>query len=832
MRSMISLIDKLRDFNLEEYIALPKIAVLGEQSSGKSSLLESICGLNFLPRGSGVVTRRPLELRMVRSSTDIPYFVFPKDFDNKQFNNQEEVRKIIEDLTNKVAGTDKFISEEPIICSVFSQNVPDLTLIDLPGVTRNPVGNQPKNIEEITKGLVRKYCQEPNTLILCVIPANIDISTSDSLKFAQELDIDGSRTLGVLTKIDLMDDGTDARNVLLNKEIPLKHGYVAVKGRSQKDVNVGVTVSDAIKRELDYFGTHPLYSTLPTELLGTRSLIDRTSKVLYRLIQSSLPRIQDEIIERKRKAKESLEALGEDFPETEEKKLELVFRLVRCFKENFDQEISGKFAQNINTGSIKETVIFQVTKLFSELFEDYIAKDFQITKDYSDDKINTAINIYQGESIIGFYSFDSFLELINPKLELLKHPVFHLLDESKNVLETRGLEIIDNVFKKFGKIAIEVKDTFQKHLNKVKSDTRRILETLMNCEEDYIFTNDPAMLDLSGLEPLKAKSSGSIMVAELRIRIDNYFNIIIKNLRDTIPKILGQFLIKRFNEELEVVILNALNAKCYCLEVFNENKTNTSNRQKLRNELGSLSKAETLLVNEFGMGFSLKNTKSVKSAQTVGEITDEELITELESTNEEFLKFATSISNKNVSRETPNVKVTPSILEKPNQKTPEQLSNIENKEISFAPRQTQVFTSQDKSERVVNKPIEQPSNPVNTSKIQTTYTDNISGKPSIPLTQSNPSVQWPIGKTYVSNPVNNDNSQKLNNRTTQNPFQDPRIGTVPQVQKIVNDPYNLDLNIPSQGSQSRPVVGKPIVSEDTNKPKTTRTNNLFGDNFK
>ena len=79
MRSMISLVDKLRDFHLHEYISLPRIAVLGEQSAGKSSLLESICGLNFLPRGSGIVTRRPLELRMIRAPISEPYFIFPKD---------------------------------------------------------------------------------------------------------------------------------------------------------------------------------------------------------------------------------------------------------------------------------------------------------------------------------------------------------------------------------------------------------------------------------------------------------------------------------------------------------------------------------------------------------------------------------------------------------------------------------------------------------------------------------------------------------------------------------------------------------------------------------
>ena len=102
------------------------------------------------------------------------------------------------------------------MCRVYSADVPDLTLIDLPGITRNPVGDQPENIEEITKDVVRYYCDNPDTLILCVIPANIDLSNSDALKFARNLDPQGERTLGVLTKIDLMDEGTDARTTLMN----------------------------------------------------------------------------------------------------------------------------------------------------------------------------------------------------------------------------------------------------------------------------------------------------------------------------------------------------------------------------------------------------------------------------------------------------------------------------------------------------------------------------------------------------------------------------------------------------------------------------------------
>lgn len=174
--------------------------------------------------------------------------------------------------------------------------MPDLTLIDLPGLTRNSIKGQVSNIEEVIKNLVRKYCENPDTLILCVIPANNDLANSDALKFARQLDQNEERTIGVITKLDLMDEGTNAKEILLNNEIKLKYGYIGVKGRSQMDIQNKVTVKESIYKELEFFGKHPIYNSLPTELLGTRSLVDKVSSLLYKIIEKSLPRIKGEII--------------------------------------------------------------------------------------------------------------------------------------------------------------------------------------------------------------------------------------------------------------------------------------------------------------------------------------------------------------------------------------------------------------------------------------------------------------------------------------------------------------------------------------------------------
>lgn len=267
LKKFINIIDQLRDIGLDQHIQLPRIVVLGSQSSGKSSLLESIVGLDFLPRGDGLVTRRPLEMRLInvsKAQVEKPYAIF-EEIKGEKFEDFDVVREKIIYLTDKVAGDNKNIVNNPIIITIYSPSCPDLTLVDLPGITRIPLHNsgQPENIEEITKNMALSYVKEPRTIILCVIPANADLSTSDGLKMAKEIDPTGARTLGVLTKIDIMDKGTNARRILMNQEIKLTMGYVAVKLRSQEDINSKLDIKKSLENERNFFATNSIYSTLP-----------------------------------------------------------------------------------------------------------------------------------------------------------------------------------------------------------------------------------------------------------------------------------------------------------------------------------------------------------------------------------------------------------------------------------------------------------------------------------------------------------------------------------------------------------------------------------------
>ena len=232
---------------------LPRIVAIGSQSSGKSSVIESLVGKDFLPRGRDIVTRRPLVLQLYREEGERSEWA---EFSHRpgRMTDFLQVRKEIENETARIAGVNKGISSVPIYLAIHSTKVVNLTLIDLPGMTKLPVGDQPADIENQLKNLVMQFIVPKNTIILAVSPANNDLVNSDALKLAKQVDPAGIRTLGVITKIDLMDAGTNAVDILQNKaSFTLKYGFVGVVCRSQQDIMNSKPMDESLRAEGEFF---------------------------------------------------------------------------------------------------------------------------------------------------------------------------------------------------------------------------------------------------------------------------------------------------------------------------------------------------------------------------------------------------------------------------------------------------------------------------------------------------------------------------------------------------------------------------------------------------
>jgi dynamin 1-like protein len=611
LRKLINLIDQLRDCGVNEYIKLPRICSLGTQSSGKSSVLESIVGLDFLPRGDGVVTRRPLELRLCHINHGEPWAIF-EERKGVKFTDFIKVRETIEALTDEVCKTNKNIIDKPIVLNVYSQTCPDLTLVDLPGVTRVPIGDQPKNIEEITKNMARRYAEDPLTIILCVIAANSDIATSDGLMLAKEIDTSGTRTLGVLTKLDIMDAGTDARKVLMNEEIPLKLGYVGVKNRSKQDLINKLSMAETSKKEKEFFKSHPAYKNLPAGHLGTDVLINKLTKIYFRIIRENLPRIVKAINERLKTAEDELLSLGQPMPTDDAGKMSLLWNMINEYCDVFRKVLQGK-VNNRRVNFLEGEGGFKIKILYKKLLEEF-TDNYKATAGYRDEDINYALTIHEGDSIPGFPSVDAFIYLLRPQLEKLKDPIEECFQEVFQYIDFLSGKIMEKTFTRFPQAINDMTDLVSNYLIEERDKTKYLIDCVVDMELNYLFTNDYDYLnnfttfipkqnhqhnpnpqnpnEFKSEPPIDAKN---IFIKEIRNRIEAYFKLIVRNLRDSIPKIMGNFLVKEIQENMQLKLYNKLYNAREMTDLLNEPENIAERRKELNDMIKVMKNAQKII---------------------------------------------------------------------------------------------------------------------------------------------------------------------------------------------------------------------------------------------
>ena len=650
LRRLISVVDDLRDVGLQKYINLPRIVVVGTQSGGKSSVLESIVGLDFLPRGDGVVTRRPLELRLVHvpesDNTRIAdaWAVFAA-VPEKIFTDFDEVRGEINRQTDLVAGKNKGIIDDPIVLSVYSLTCPDLTVIDLPGVTRVPLKgtDQNEDIEKITKDMAMRYITDPRTIILAVLPANQDMSTSDALQLARFADPQGVRTIGVITKIDIMDPGTDASRMLLGEEIALRLGYVGVKNRGQSDIRANIRVRSALEAEKKWFSEHPKYSKLPPGFTGTDCLVQKLTRVLFRHIKSFLPEIKKEILDRKRKVGDRLAELGEGVPVEVPEQVQLMWTMITDYCEMFKNSIRGKYDRKLSaylTSHNKDLSVSggsRIRNSFNEFLADF--EDRKITAETTDDEIETAIRMHEGDSLPGFPSPDIFEFLILPHLRKIHSPCLDLVSTVAGTLEMLSQQIARAVFRRFPKLADQVLDLTANIFMREREAARAVIENVVAYETGYLFTNDvryltdhgsmqklvggqpgvPGQAGTTNLGPggqppaapqtavpqnvfdpsgaggaRKGRYSGPY-IGEIRARLDTYFELVLRNVRDAVPKAVGFFLVRQVQDKLQFELYTALNKAEALGDLLGEPPHIREERKQLTAQIAILDRANTVL---------------------------------------------------------------------------------------------------------------------------------------------------------------------------------------------------------------------------------------------
>ncbi|KAH3899799.1 probable Vacuolar protein sorting-associated protein 1 [Saccharomycodes ludwigii] len=523
--ALISTINKLQDAlaplggGSQSPIDLPQITVVGSQSSGKSSVLENIVGRDFLPRGSGIVTRRPLILQLInRRSHPNKVAATSKGDDlldldnnakkdevqgqsednkeewgeflhipNKKFYNFNEIRQEIINETNRTTGNNAGISPIPINLRIYSPYVLTLTLVDLPGLTKVPVGDQPPDIERQIKDMLLTYISKPNAIILSVNPANADLANSDGLKLAKEVDPEGTRTIGVLTKVDLMDQGTDVIDILAGRIIPLRYGYIPVINRGQKDIDSHKTIRQALQDEKKFFETHPAYSS-KAYYCGTPYLAKKLNSILLHHIRQTLPDIKNKIEITLKKYREELSSLGTEVMDSPNS---IILNMITDFSKEYTGILDGE-AKELSSHELSGGA--RISFVFHEIFKNgvYALDPFDQIKD-SD--IRTIMYNSSGSAPSLFVGTEAFEVLVKQQIRRFEEPSLRLISLVFDELVRMLKQIISQPkYNRYPGLREALTSNFIQFLKDCILPTNFFVKDIINAEVTYINTAHPDLL--------------------------------------------------------------------------------------------------------------------------------------------------------------------------------------------------------------------------------------------------------------------------------------------------------------------------------------------------
>ncbi|CDK27252.1 unnamed protein product [Kuraishia capsulata CBS 1993] len=515
--TLISTINKLQDAlaplggGSSSPVDLPQITVVGSQSSGKSSVLENIVGRDFLPRGTGIVTRRPLVLQLVNRRASTPGskndLIDLKVTDSeghksennqdewgeflhlpgKKFYNFEDIRTEIVRETEAKTGKNAGISSIPINLRIYSPHVLTLTLVDLPGLTKVPVGDQPKDIEKQIRDMLMKFISKPNAIILSVNAANTDLANSDGLKLAREVDPEGTRTIGVLTKVDLMDHGTDVIDILAGRVIPLRYGYVPVINRGQKDIETHKTIRDALHDESAYFENHASYRS-KAAYCGTPYLAKKLNSILLHHIRATLPDIKMRVETALKKYQTELNALG---PEVAQSPSSIVLSVITDFCNDYTGVLNGQIK---DISSLELSGGARISFVFHEIFKNgvYALDPFDQIKDAD---IRTIMYNSSGSSPSLFVGTQAFEVLVKQQIHRFEEPSLRCItlvfDELVRILS----QILQQPeYARYPGLKEQISQIFIQFLREALIPTNTFVTDIIQAEETYINTAHPDLL--------------------------------------------------------------------------------------------------------------------------------------------------------------------------------------------------------------------------------------------------------------------------------------------------------------------------------------------------
>uniref|UniRef100_A0A8C6UJD9 Interferon-induced GTP-binding protein Mx n=1 Tax=Neogobius melanostomus TaxID=47308 RepID=A0A8C6UJD9_9GOBI len=570
---------------------------------------------------------------------------------NQIFSDFNEIRREIESETDRTLGENKGISPEPIYLKIFSPKVLNLTLVDLPGITKVPVGDQPEDIETQVQEMILSFIGNPNSLILAVSPANSDLATSDALKLAREADPDGRRTLLVVSKLDLMDAGTDALEVLLGRVIPVRLGIIGVVNRSQHDINTQKSLEDSLKDEHAFLQRH--YPSLASRA-GSRYLAKTLSRLLMHHIRDCLPELKTRLTVLSAQYQAQLNGYGqpvEDYSAT-------LLQIVTKFASDYCNTIDGT-ARYIQTSELCGGA--RMCYIFHETFGRTL-QSIDPLGGLTELDILTAIRNATGPRPALFVPEVSFELLVKRQIKRLEEPSLRcveLVHEELQRIIQHCTSFSTQELLRFPKLHDSIVEVVTGLLRKRLPITNEMVHNLVAIELAYINTKHPDFTDAAqvsasvninhssaelveagmlqsclkasqfmylllsdrvGVDKAPAGGFGSPSKAQavnlldtsvpasrklsareqrdcevIQRLIKSYFLIVRKSIQDSVPKTVMHFLVNFVKEHLQSELVGQLYKQSLLQELLIESQDTAQQRTEVAQMLEALKKANNII---------------------------------------------------------------------------------------------------------------------------------------------------------------------------------------------------------------------------------------------
>lgn len=495
----LQLAEDLRILKLDVELNMPQICVMGDQSSGKSSVLESLSGIPF-PRGTGLVTRCPIRMVMkkgkawsavVSTSLDPQEKIPAKDV--------AELSSTMERLTHELCsnaasdGNSSF-STESIVIELSSPDACDLTVVDLPGIIRTVTsGQSTASIQQVNK-MIKSYLQDQRTIILAVIPANQDIATVDILERAQGVDPSGERTIGVLTKVDLIGEGAEDEllAVVNNVRKPLELGYVMLKNRSQREIIEKVSTGKARELEASFFANHPVFKRVSSKLYGVGQLSKKLTCLLVRRIKQEMAPMKQLVDKQLADVRASLRLLPASYSaaETPADRQKLLVTIVQEYVRHLIDSIRGEYRDRVMVRNADLRMYTIVLGKFEE-FQLKIENSVPLFKDEAFvEDLASQIDQLRGRELPGFMSSQAFYMCMSRYVDEWARPTLDLLQTVKATAGDVACKLSEVLLGQYSGLMQALKMATESILDTITEESTKRVDDLLAREKDPFTLND------------------------------------------------------------------------------------------------------------------------------------------------------------------------------------------------------------------------------------------------------------------------------------------------------------------------------------------------------